>query len=415
MKKLLAALFLFATAFVFGQQKHALVIGNSNYKGIPSLKNPANDANDMEAALKGLGFTVDKVLDGSLGRMEMAVLDFAQRLGASRNAYGFFYYAGHGMQSSGENYLIPVEAENIRGETHLRQRTVSLQFVLDCLDDAGNELNMIVLDACRDNRFGWDRSGSRGFSAVTRAPAGSIIMYATAANTKAKDGEGRNSPFTDQLLKNLKTPGLNVRELFDRTGEGVIRESGGEQHPELSIRYFTASSAYLGQPPKPGSRLEPVADLKPEPKPEQKPESYPNVSKAREHYERGWLFWKRRDWDLAILEHGEAIRFAPDFAEAYYGRGIAYSDKGDHDRAIADYSQAIRLGVDGADVYFFRGVSHENKGDYDDAIADYSKAIRLNPSYATAYNSRSNAYLIKGNKAKANADHAMAKKLRYGR
>ena len=411
MKKLLAALFLFASVLAFGQQKHALVIGNSNYKGIPNLRNPVSDAKDMEAALKSLGFAVDVVLDGDLDQMERAVLNFQRRLGTSGNAYGFFYYAGHGMQSRGENYLIPVEADNIHSETHLRQRAVSLQFVLDCLDDAGNELNIIVLDACRNNPFGWNRSRIGGLSAVSRAPAGSIIMYATAANTKAEDGEGRNSPFTGQLLKNLKTPGLSVRELLDRTGEGVIRESGGEQHPELSIRYFTAASAYLGQPPKPGPRPETGDDTEPGTKYEPRPGLFPDTSKARRHFEKGWLFWERRDWDLAILEHSEAIRLDANYAEAYYGRGIAYSDKGDHDRAIEDYDQAIRLGSDHADVYLFRGVAHGNKGDYDNAIADYSQAIRLNPNYATAYNKRGNAYLNKGDKANANADYAMAKKL----
>jgi len=118
MKKLFAVLFLAmaVAAFSFAQQKFALVIGNSNYTGISKLNNPANDANDMEAALKSLGFTVEKVLDVDLDQMEAAIADFTRRLGASRNTYGFFFYAGHGVQSGGDNYLIPVDA-NIQSET----------------------------------------------------------------------------------------------------------------------------------------------------------------------------------------------------------------------------------------------------------------------------------------------------------
>ena len=250
MKKLLLFLILFSVGCVlYAQQKHALVIGNSNYTGISRLTNPVNDANDMETALRALGFTVTKVLNGSLEQMENAVLDLRRRLGTSRNSYGFFYYAGHGVQSNGENYLIPIAADNIRSESQLRDRAVSLQFVLDSLSEAGNELNMVVLDACRDNPFGWARSGSRGLSVVSQAPTGSIVMYATGANSTASDGSGRNGLFTGHLLNNLRTQGLSVFEVFDKTMGDVISNTNGNQHPELSLRFAGAASAYLGSRP----------------------------------------------------------------------------------------------------------------------------------------------------------------------
>ena len=152
---LLLTRFLVSSA-LWAQQKYALVIGNGNYTGISRLNNPVNDANDMEAALRDLGFNVEKVLDGNLEQMENAVMSLSRRLGASRDSYGFFFYAGHGVQAGGGNYLIPVTA-NILSETQLRERAVSLQFVLDALGEAGNELNMVVLDACRDNPFSWAR------------------------------------------------------------------------------------------------------------------------------------------------------------------------------------------------------------------------------------------------------------------
>ena len=260
---LFVVLFMLMAAFVYGQQnanpsKYALVIGNGNYTGISKLNNPVNDANDMETALKGLGFTVTKVLNGNLEQMETAVLDLRRRLGSSRRTYGFFFYAGHGVQSNGENYLIPVAADNIRTETQLRERAVSLQFVLDSLSEAENELNMIVLDACRDNPFGWARSGSRGLSVISHAPSGSIVMYATGANSTAADGNGRNGLFTGHLLNNLKTQGLSVFEVFDKTMGDVIDGTNGKQHPELSLRYAGAARAYLGSRPVAAAPVQPT-------------------------------------------------------------------------------------------------------------------------------------------------------------
>jgi formylglycine-generating enzyme required for sulfatase activity len=252
-KAVLLFIVLLVAPVLFAQQKYALVIGNANYTGISKLNNPINDANDMETALKGLGFTVEKVLNGDLERMERAVQNLSGKLRTSRNSYGFFFYAGHGVQANGENYLIPTEAGNILNETHLRQRAVSLQFVLDSMSEAGNELNMIVLDACRDNPFGWSRSGSRGLIVVSRAPSGSIVMYATGANSVADDGTGQNSLFTGQLLNNLRTQGLSVFEVFDKTIGDVRRITNGRQQPELSLRFSGASSVYLGARPSPAS------------------------------------------------------------------------------------------------------------------------------------------------------------------
>jgi hypothetical protein len=249
----LACLLALLPAFVSAQNapsgatppKFALAIGNGAYTGLTRLANPINDANDVAAALQDLGFTVDKLLNGSLDQMEGAVMRLKNRLSVSGDAYGFFFYAGHGVQSGGENYLIPVEA-NIPGENFLRSRAVSVQTVLDELNDAGNSLNVVVLDACRDNPFGWARSGSRGLALVSRQPADSIIVYATSSGQTASDGTGRNGLFTEQLLNNLREPGLEVAEVFKRTGADVSEVSGRRQIPAVYNQFF--GTAYLGEP-----------------------------------------------------------------------------------------------------------------------------------------------------------------------
>ena len=271
MKKTLClfAVLLVGTA-LFAQQKYALVIGNSNYTGISSLRNPVNDANDMETALRALGFNVEKVLNGDLDRMENAVANLGRRLGASGDSIGFFFYAGHGVQAGGVNYLLPVSAGNIQSETHLRQRAVSLDFIMETLGNAGNSLNMIVLDACRDNPFTWGRSGSRGLTVVSSPPAGSIVMFAAGSGQVADDGgTGRNGVFTGHLLASLNAPGLSVYEVFDRTMGSVMRATANRQTPELRILYPGASAVFLGsrpqaapQPsPQPAPQADPVSEF----------------------------------------------------------------------------------------------------------------------------------------------------------
>jgi len=237
---------LFAQQNVSAPQKFALVIGNGKYVNITKLNNPENDANDMAAALQGLGFTVDKLLNGTLDQMESAAIRLKNRLSSSKNSYGFLFYAGHGVQSNGENYLIPVDA-NIQSENFLRQKAVSVQSVLDELNDAGNELNVVVLDACRDNPFSWKRSGSRGLQVVAKQPADSIIVFATSAGSTADDGNGRNGLFTGHLLNNIKTPGLEVTEVFRRTMGDVARSSNNQQRPAVYNQF--AGLAYFGSLP----------------------------------------------------------------------------------------------------------------------------------------------------------------------
>jgi hypothetical protein len=251
----------------WAQQKFALVIGNGNYTDLGRLRNPVNDADDMTAALTELGFSVDKILNGDLDTMENAVMRLKRNLLASKNSYGFLFYAGHGVQSNGVNYLIPV-GMSIPSENFLRSRAVSVQMVLDELNDARNELNVVVLDACRDNPFTWARSGSgaRGLTVMGNQPADSIVVSATSAGSTANDGEGRNGLFTSSLLKNIKTPGLEVMEIFRRTGQDVIIASDRKQIPAFYSQFF--GNAYFSSPAAAQPHVTPPVAISPSPPPE---------------------------------------------------------------------------------------------------------------------------------------------------
>jgi len=215
----------------------ALIIGNGEYQAVAKLVNPTNDASDIGDTLASLGFDTEVLTNADLQTMEDAILRFRDRLAAAPDSVGFFYYAGHGVQSGGENYLIPVDAR-LSAESLLRTRAIPLQFVLDSLGEAGNALNIVVLDACRDNPFSWARSSSRGLAVVGQLPPASIVVYSTGAGKVAQDGAGRNGAFTGELLKHLPTPGLDITEVLRRTGQDVQASTNGAQIPAIYSQFF---------------------------------------------------------------------------------------------------------------------------------------------------------------------------------
>ena len=212
------------------QHKMALVIGNSNYGSTDNLKNPVNDAEDMEKVLKLLGFEVTLLKDLEQQSMEQAIEDFNKRL-QQKNGVGLFYYAGHGVQVGGENYLIPVKAK-INREQDVRFRAIPLSQVLGAMEDAQNPFNIVILDACRDNPIirKFRSSKTRGLSAVM-APEGMIIAFATAPGNVSEDGEGRNSPYTASLLQHIQTPELPIQLIFEKVRESVRNKTGNRQSP----------------------------------------------------------------------------------------------------------------------------------------------------------------------------------------
>jgi len=218
-------------------ERIALVIGNGDYEGMAKLTNPANDAEDMGETLITLGFDAEVLTDAGLYAMEESVLRFRDKLSQYPDSVGFFFYAGHGVQSGGENYLIPVDAR-INSEALLRTRAVPLQFVLDSLKEANNNLNIIVLDACRDNPFSWARSSSRGLAVVGQQPPSSIVVYSTSAGRIAQDGTGRNSIFAEELMQHLRTPWIDISEALRRTGEAVQDRTEGAQIPAIYSQFF---------------------------------------------------------------------------------------------------------------------------------------------------------------------------------
>lgn len=214
-------------------RRQALVIGNAAYAGKP-LANPVNDARDVAAALGRLGFKTSVLINADRRAMIQAIQEFGRN---ARDTVAVFYFAGHGVQVRGENFLIPVGA-NIRSEADVEHEAISAGRVLGTLDEAQNRLNIVVLDACRDNPYGRGfRSDSRGLASIS-APKGTIIAYATAPGDVAQDGSGRNSPYTSAVLRNLATPGQSIEFFFKEVGRDVDRATGGRQRPWIASDFL---------------------------------------------------------------------------------------------------------------------------------------------------------------------------------
>lgn len=209
------------------ERRYALVIGNGAYGTLP-LRNPANDAQDMAQLLQQLGFTVVLKKNADKRTMKEAIRDLQQYL--KRGGVGLFYYSGHGMQIGGRNYLIPVRAE-ISQESDVEYEAVDAGLILDAMENAGNEMNIVILDSCRDNPFARSfRSQTRGLAKMD-APKGTFIAYSTAPGDVAADGEGRNSPYTRSLLKRLPERGQPIEAAFKRVRQDLDRSSNGRQVP----------------------------------------------------------------------------------------------------------------------------------------------------------------------------------------
>lgn len=447
------------------ERRIALVIGNADYTVAPPLGNPVNDARDMAEALKQVGFEVISGENLSQQAMDDKIRQFGGKL--REGGVGLFYYAGHGMQAYGENYLIPVDAD-IRDETEVKYKTVHVGLVLGRMEEAKNRLNIVILDACRDNPYrSFARSSSGGLAGITAARGQIYISYATATDSTAADGDERNGLFTGELLEQIKRPGLTLQKVFMNVRFEVSTKSGGKQVP---FEYNSMVEEFYFVPPAEGS----TGDTPKQPPTEPKdPPKNPTVSaadlllqaetalkrndadkaksaaedalkiesqnsiahrlkgeacfgkrirecwgqeiettlqlaqaprNAREYEARAWANRYKGNLDQALIDLNESLRLDSKFAWAYYSRGNVFMLKREIEIAIADYTQAISLESDAIIYYQGRASAYAAARNYDLAIADYSKAISLNSNDVGIWRGRASMYQAKKDYTRAVED-----------
>jgi len=215
-------------------QRVALVIGNGAYHKAP-LPNPPNDSDDMATILEQVGFEVMVLKDASLKQMKKAIQQFGEKL--KKGGVGLFYFAGHGVQYQGENYLFPIGAmQSVTVAEHLPYETLRVGYLLATMEGARNNLNVVILDACRNNPFARSLFIERGAPnpdglALMEVPSGTLIAYATRPNKKALDGTGRNSPYVKYLKRELPKQGLSIVEVLTNVRVAVKKETKNRQAP----------------------------------------------------------------------------------------------------------------------------------------------------------------------------------------
>jgi len=215
----------------------ALVIGVQSYTSVAPLKNSLNDARDLSATLKKKGFKVIESYDPkSKNEMQTAIRKYYEEIQSDPGIEGLFYYSGHAMQVDGVNYLMPTNASPAL-KADLDDQCLKMDYLLEVFAQAGNTLNIIIMDACRNNPFrGFSRSSDQGLSQIY-PPKGSYLVYATSPGSVASDGEGRNGLFTSKLLKYMQEPDLNLEQMFKLVAREVQQESGDRQLPWINSSY----------------------------------------------------------------------------------------------------------------------------------------------------------------------------------
>jgi formylglycine-generating enzyme required for sulfatase activity len=236
------------------RKRVALVIGNGKYQFAP-LRNPENDAKNMADALRKLDFEpVIHLENASWEEMDKAVEDFSKELG--KGTVGLFYFSGHGVQFDNKNYLIPADMPKL-SVSNVKYRSISADYVLTAMEEVKNTMNIIILDACRDNPFESSyKNPKRGLVGMIDAPTGSLIAYATSPGKVAADGVGRNSPYTKAILKFIAKPGLPIELMFKRVRDVVSAQTRGKQTPWESSSLQGKDFYFVATPPRPSDAEE---------------------------------------------------------------------------------------------------------------------------------------------------------------
>ncbi|WP_421904114.1 caspase family protein [Maridesulfovibrio sp.] len=209
------------------QKRLALLIGNSAYKNGP-LKNPVNDVAAMNSALKRVGFDVMVLKNADRNAIGRAIDKFGSQL--KNYDVGLFYFSGHGLQVNGINYLCPLGMK-LQGQSDVPYEAIDAGKVLAKMEDAGNRMNVVILDACRNNPFKRSFRSARNGLAQMDAPTGSFIAFATSPGKVAYDGKGRNSPYVTHMIGNMNRKGVTIEKFFKQVRRGVMKDTGKKQVP----------------------------------------------------------------------------------------------------------------------------------------------------------------------------------------
>jgi cytochrome c-type biogenesis protein CcmH/NrfG len=392
-----------APSFAAGD-RYALVIGNAKYPDADTpLKEPVNDARDVANELKREGFDVD-FGENLTGAAMRRALDWLYN-NIKPGSVALIFFSGFGVQAARQTYMIPVDAQ-IWTEQDVRRDGLSLESVLGEINSRGAGVKIALIDASRRNpyerRF---RSFSAGLAPVI-APNGTLVMYSAALSSVISDDGGDHSPFVQELLKQIRTPGLMAEEALNRTRVGVTRASHSEQVPWISSSLaedFAFASATpgtdlasQGSTPESSASQQARVDTHPSATPLSATVAGPTIADdptvksltdrlshnpddASTLYRRGQVYAGKGAYSLAINDFTDALRLNPKNVEAYNNRCWVRTITGDLRGALNDCNEALQLRPNFVDALDSRGLLNLKSGQIRDAIADFDAALKINP------------------------------------
>ena len=399
MKKLLFLLVII-TSFCYSQEEKrlALVIGNANYdKG--ALKNPVNDAKLIAKALDSLGFEVLEHYNLNTQReLKKAILEFGVKRDSAN--VGFVYYAGHGVQVNNENYLLPTE-EIYTTQTEVIEYAVSVQSVLRALKSKSSQVNILVLDACRDNPFESEWNTTRSLKgdglAKIPPPTGSLIAFSTDAGQTAADGKDENSVYTLSLFKNMLLEDTSLDQVFRNVRTDVLKLTNGNQRP-VEMTQLTGQTFYLN----PGNyddefkAIEGILEEKTEltdalnilaPIINDRPKN------IRALHLNAQTYVALENFSKALAVYEKVIELNPTNSLYLIEKASCYAKLEDLEKALEDYNKAVEVDPKNSYNYEMRGDFYQNYlKDYEKALADYNTGIELNPTDSDLHFSKAYVY-----------------------
>ncbi|MDB4175591.1 tetratricopeptide repeat protein, partial [Flavobacteriaceae bacterium] len=436
--RILLLFLLLLPLYLFSQKTEkriALVIGNAEYtKG--ALKNPVNDAKLIAKTLDSLGF---EILEYYNLKSQREFKNAIRKFGVKRDSadVGFVYYAGHGVQIKNENYLLPTQ-ESFDSEIDIEDYSVSVQAILRYLEAKTNQVNILVLDACRDNPFesNWKstRSVKGGGLAKIPPPTGSLIAFSTDAGQTAADGDNKNSIYSRSLSKNMLLEDISLDQVFRNVRADVLELTDGNQRP-VEATQLTGQTFYLnpGNYDEEFKAIELILEQKKEltdalnilaPIIDDKPgnlralelrgQSYialENFSKALETYEilieldpnnsnyfiqKGFCYRSNNELDKALESYNKAVAVDPENSNRYGSRGVFYGDYlKDYDKALEDFNKGIELNPTDPDLHFNKAIIYQNHLEKPDlALSSYLEVERLDQEYQYINNNIAQLYRI---------------------
>jgi uncharacterized caspase-like protein len=357
----------------------ALVIGAQSYQHVAPLRNALNDARDVARSLKEKDFDVIELYDPKSKReMQEAIRKYFSSISGQKQMVGLFYYSGHGMQVDGSNYLIPTAA-NPQLKADLDDQCLKMDFIMHALEEAGNPLNIIILDACRNNPFrSFTRSGEKGLNMVD-APKGSYIVYATKPGSVASDGSGNNGLFTSKLLKYINEPELSIEQVFKRVARDVSEESGEMQRPWIASDY--TGDFYFSNETQNSTQSQSLTLSKPSTSEINTSRSTTKLS-AEESYQKGFSLFTSNDLEGSVEHFLNAATQGNSLSQFYLGKiflNDKYSGK-DNEKAFFWITKAANQNVTEAqfilgNLFYYGEGTSEN---FQQALKWYEESAKAN-------------------------------------